>query len=63
MENDNPVSDKWHIDIEFVEYGDIYFFYKPKREVEKVEGIDSVSRFYFVLDPEPADSPARYIIL
>jgi hypothetical protein len=55
-------SSRWKLDIEFIEQGDIYFFYKPKKEAEKVNGINDVSRFYFVLDPE-GDAPPRYIVM
>ncbi len=53
---------KWKIDLEFVEQGDIYFFYKPKKGVEKVEGLSDVSRFFFVLDPADTNR-ARYIVM
>ncbi len=52
---------KWKIDLEFVEQGDIYFFYKPKKGIETVSGIDDVSRFFLVLDP--LDGPARYVVM
>lgn len=53
---------KWKIDIEFIEQGDIYFFYKPKKSVETVRDISDIARFYIVLDPEGGE-PARYIVL
>lgn len=53
---------RWQLDIQFLEQGDIYFFYKPKKEVEKVTGMYDVSRFFFVLDPE-SESPSRYIVM
>ncbi|HZD35831.1 MAG TPA: DUF2795 domain-containing protein [Nitrososphaeraceae archaeon] len=36
-----------------VEYGDIFFFFRPKVEAtEEVEGIEDVQRFYMVTSPE-----------
>jgi hypothetical protein len=53
---------RWQLDIDFVEQGDIYFFYKPKKGIDKPESIDDVSRFYFVLDPY-GKIPPRYIVM
>ncbi len=52
---------KWKIDLTFIEQGDIYFFYKPKKGIEVVSGMNDVSRFFIVLDP--LDGPARYIVM
>ncbi|HVZ11682.1 MAG TPA: hypothetical protein VG965_01505 [Patescibacteria group bacterium] len=52
---------RWEHDVEFLEYGDIYFFYKVKRNVEP-HGIADVSRFFIVLDPEK-ENPPRYIVM
>lgn len=55
------MANRWKIDLTFIEQGDIYFFYKPKKGIETVSGIEDVSRFFIVLDP--LDSPARYIVM
>lgn len=56
------MENKWKIDLNILEQGDIYFFYKPRRGVEKTAGIGDVSRFYLVL--QPADGlPPRYIVM
>ncbi len=61
MEHTSPIN-RWRLEIEFLEQGDIYFFYKPKRSAKKVAGINDVARFFFVLDPS-GDSPPRYIVM
>lgn len=53
---------KWKFDVQFVEEGDIYFFYKPKKGIETIKSIDDVSRFFFVLDPYGKEFP-RYIVM
>lgn len=45
------MESKWQIDINIMEEGDIYFFYKPKKGVKEVEGLQDISRFYIVMDP------------
>jgi hypothetical protein len=37
---------------ELLEYGDIYFFYRPKVRSEQVKGIEDVRRFFMVTAPE-----------
>jgi hypothetical protein len=37
---------------EILEYGDIYFFYRPKVRSEQVKGIEDVRRFFMVTVPE-----------
>ncbi|MBI3888075.1 hypothetical protein HY310_03345 [Candidatus Microgenomates bacterium] len=56
------MDSKWQVDLEFLETGDIYFFYKPKSSVVKTSGINDVSRFFVILSPEK-DSPSRYIVI
>ena len=55
------MTTKWQIDLTFIEQGDIYFFYKPKKGIESVSGLQDVSRFFIVLDP--LSGPARYIVM
>src|SRR5919198_6090761 len=43
-------------DAEVLEYGDIYFFYRPKVRSEQVKGIEDVRRFFIVTAPEEANN-------
>src|SRR5919198_2693013 len=43
-------------DAEILEYGDIYFFYRPKVRSEQVKGIEDVRRFFMVTAPEKENS-------
>jgi hypothetical protein len=62
MTTQPPPINKWTLDVTFLEQGDIYFFYKPKRGRESVNGFYDVGRFYFVLQPN--DKPyLRFIVL
>lgn len=42
---------KFNVDIELLEQGDIYFFYKPKKDAKEVSGLEDIGRFYFVTQP------------
>jgi hypothetical protein len=55
-------DNRWRIDLEFIEQGHIYFFYKPKKGVEEVSSLKDVGRFYFVLQPE-TEMPPRYVFM
>jgi hypothetical protein len=37
---------------QMLEYGDIYFFYRPKVGSEQVKSINAVRRFFMVMAPE-----------
>ena len=51
--NDNTSSSSSiNHDAEILEYGDIYFFYRPKVRSEQVKGIEDVRRFFMVTAPE-----------
>ncbi len=41
----------WQVNVSFLEQGNIYFFYKPKKGIPLVRGLADVSRFYFVIAP------------
>jgi predicted RNA-binding protein with PUA-like domain len=41
---------------EILEYGDIYFFYRPKVRSEEVKGIEDVRTFFMVTAPEEANN-------
>ncbi|SOC53422.1 Protein of unknown function [Chromohalobacter canadensis] len=46
----------------YVEKGDIYFFYRPKVNVEKVQGLDDVQRTYMVLAPDDGDAARLFVV-
>jgi hypothetical protein len=51
--NGNQIQkDNNHANIEILEYGDIYFFYRPKKNSEEVKGIEDIRRFFMVTAPE-----------
>jgi hypothetical protein len=37
-------------DVQILEQGNIYFFYRPKVDEPSVEGLEDVERFYMVLN-------------
>jgi hypothetical protein len=47
---------------EVLERGDIFFFYRPKLDVEIVRGLDDVQRFYMVIKPAEKSVFRRVII-
>ena len=40
---------------EILEQGDIYFFYRPKKNSQEVKGMEDVRRFFMITAPEPKD--------
>src|ERR687889_1546827 len=50
--NNNKKRHESKIQPDVLEYGDIYFFYRPKVGSEGVKGIDDVRRFFMVTAPE-----------
>ena len=42
--------------LKFLEQGDIYFFYRPKKDAEEVKGIEDVRRFFMVTAPEKSEN-------
>ncbi|OCH89571.1 hypothetical protein OBBRIDRAFT_794158 [Obba rivulosa] len=38
-----------------IERGHIYFFYRPKVQIEEAESVDDIQRFYMVLVPRPPE--------
>jgi hypothetical protein len=55
-EQESPTKDNTtNPDIEILEQGDIYFFYRPKKAAE-VKGIEDVRRFFMVTAPEKENS-------
>jgi len=39
-------------DAEILEQGDIYFFYRPKKDAQEVKGVEDLRRFFMVIAPE-----------
>src|ERR671911_2035179 len=52
LNNNNKKRHESKIQPDVLEYGDIYFFYRPKVGSEAVKGIDDVRRFFMVTAPE-----------
>jgi hypothetical protein len=50
--DNNPKSD-------ILEQGDIYFFYRPKKDAEEVKGIEDVRRFFMVTAPEEQENDSK----
>ncbi len=49
---------------EVLEEGDIFFFYRPRVEVEEVKGREDVQRLYMILTPRrPRPGPFRVLII
>jgi hypothetical protein len=48
QDTDSKQKDQSH---NLIEIGHIYFFYRPRVEVSKVEGIEDVQRFFFIMKP------------
>jgi hypothetical protein len=55
--NNNSSSD--NPEPEILEQGDIYFFYRPKKDVEEVKGIEDIRRFFMVTAPEKSENIER----
>lgn len=45
-----------------VEKGDIYFFYRPKVNAEKVNGLDDIQRLHVVLVPDGAQNARLFLV-
>jgi hypothetical protein len=43
-----------------LEQGDIYFFYRPKKNAQEVKGIEDVRRFFMVTAPENEKNKSRF---
>ena len=50
--NNDGDSDADNAELKILEQGDIYFFYRPKKNSQEVKGIDDVRRFFMVTSPE-----------
>lgn len=47
---------------EILERGDVYFFYRPKVDVEEARELDQVQRFYLVLAPDDGERARLFVI-
>ncbi len=50
--NNDGDSNADNAELEVLEQGDIYFFYRPKKNSQEVKGIEDVRRFFMVTSPE-----------
>ena len=50
--DDNDGFDNSHTEPQILEQGDIYFFYRPKKNSQDVKDIDDIRRFFMVTAPE-----------
>lgn len=46
-----------------IENGDIYFFYRPKIDINEPSNLDDIQRFYLVLMPDGGSSKARILVV
>jgi len=46
----------------YVEKGDVYFFYRPKVNVEKMQGLGDVQRLHVVLAPDEEDAARLFVV-
>jgi hypothetical protein len=49
-------------EVQILEQGDIYFFYRPKKGAEEVKGIEDVRRFFMVTAPEESQLYRLFVI-
>ena len=45
-------SNNTNLEPHVLEQGDIYFFYRPKKDAQEVKGVEDVRRFFIVTAPE-----------
>ena len=54
--NININNNNDNLEPEVLEQGDIYFFYRPKKDAEQVKGIEDIRRFFMVTAPERTEN-------
>jgi hypothetical protein len=59
MDQQQPNNDN---EVQILEQGDIYFFYRPKKGAEEVKGIEDVRRFFMVTAPEESQLHRLFVI-
>ena len=52
MSEQNQNNNTTNLEPQVLEQGDIYFFYRPKKDAQEVKGIEDVRRFFMVTAPE-----------
>jgi hypothetical protein len=52
MSEQNQRSNATNLEPQVLEQGDIYFFYRPKKDAQEVKGIEDVRMFFMVTAPE-----------
>ena len=52
QEQNQTRDNRNNIEPDVLEQGDIYFFYRPKKDAEEVKGIEDVRRFFMVTAPK-----------
>src|ERR687887_2775219 len=50
--NKQNQSNATNLEPQVLEQGDIYFFYRPKKDAQEVKGVEDVRRFFMVTAPE-----------
>jgi hypothetical protein len=45
-----------------LERGDLFFFYRPRVDTDRIDGLDDVQRFFFVLEPDEPQLFRRFIV-
>ena len=54
--DDKDDVDNSNIEPKVLEQGDIYFFYRPKKNSQEVKDLDDIRRFFMVTAPENNNS-------
>jgi hypothetical protein len=62
-ERNNTSDELANQQTEILEYGDIYFFYRPKVRSEQVKSIDDVRRFFMITAPEAKENHVYRLFL
>lgn len=57
------MNGKFRIDIAVAEQGDVYFFYKTKKNIIVPQTLQDIARFYMVLDPDGENADLRFFII
>ena len=52
MSERNQSNTTTNLEPQVLEQGDIYFFYRPKKDAQEVKGVEDVRRFFMVTAPE-----------
>ena len=61
QEQNQTRDNKNNLEPEVLEQGDIYFFYRPKKDADEVKGIEDVRRFFMVTAPEKSENTKEMV--